>query len=196
MIGALLFSFGIIILVNEWLQRRGFISAEFSREVVHVSSALLAWRVSLITSWQVFVFLTLLLGALMWLSYTHRLLLSVHGVTRKTYGELLFPVGVLMAYWISYGQSMNFVAAMLTLGISDMMAGWINARFPPTRWWGNGQSAFAISCFVILILLFGKDFVLEAFLGCLFVAVIERVSVDGWDNLTIPVGMSLILLFV
>jgi len=48
---------------------------------------------------------------------------SIHGVKRKTYGEIFLPIGIIIAYLISNGPNVNYLSSILILTISDPLSG-------------------------------------------------------------------------
>lgn len=210
----------------ELLYHRFRVQAEHTRKLVHVGTGLLTLLFPVLLSDQIWVFalcasfLLILLASRFW-----RLLPSINGVERKTYGSLLYPVIVYLVFLffaqvsLAAGQKLYlyFYLPILILAIGDPVAALVGRRFPLRSfriWGGNkslgGSSAFLAVAFGLSLLLMFWNAVPFSFgdlasgpggvFGiCLEIAVLatlaEALSGNGWDNFTVP-GAVVLVLFV
>ncbi len=181
---ALLLAFGIL----ELLVRRGTVGSEGTRRVAHVSACAYAvWIHSFLSVGQ-FIAVAASFVLLMAASKVLHVLSSIHGTRRKTWGEVYMPLGLLLGAVIAGGNSRAFVAAAVILGVADVAAGLVgDARGSESKTWG-GTAAFAIVAIVVLIML-GRGLLRSIALG-VALALVERVSPWGTDNVTIPVATA------
>ena len=95
--------------------------AELSRKFVHIMAA------TFIATWPFFMsfgaiqVLSIILLAVVFVSKKGSIFGSVHGVSRLTYGEFLFPIAVFLSAALA-GSEWVFAAAMLHLGLADGLA--------------------------------------------------------------------------
>ena len=185
-------SFLGVLLIIEYVTRKNNYKKELTRRLAHFLSGLFGIATGLtLDSWVFITFAIVFLGIIS-ASYAIKFLTSIHGVKRKTYGEIFLPLGILSAYLIS-GPTTNFVVAVLILAISDSLAGLVGdlKLFNKGRW--TGSVFFFLSTFLILVFFF-KEQQLIVLLGlALIVTIVERFSTYGTDNLSIPISASLLL---
>lgn len=197
----------------EFLSRRFKIEAEKTRKFIHIFSGIVALsfpfflekmsEVILLTG----VFFLILMAIKKWNIFP-----SITNVERKTYGSIFFPITVLLCF-VAYHYTENYLAyflPLLVLSLSDPLASIVGRRWGrrpiPIR--GNkksfeGSLAFFISAFIfsmISIWAFSSFslivlLTLSAFIG-LSSALVELISVSGWDNITIPVSIIIVLSFI
>ncbi len=111
----------LIVFVSEILWRNKYLSAEGSRKFTHILSG------TFIASWPLFINMSqvrvmclwLLLGIL--LSRTGHILRSIHSVQRKTWGDILFPVGIGLTALLTQNPWI-FAVAVLHLALADGLA--------------------------------------------------------------------------
>lgn len=165
---------------------------ELSRKCSHVLGGLFALLMSYLLSASVFIFFTLLFFFIMYISFHKNFFTTIHQVDRKTYGELFFPLGIMSAYILSRGNDSYYLAAILILTFSDTSAGVVGSILKSKTKTMLGSTVFFIISLLILLLLFPNHFFLVLFLtfGITF---IERISLFGTDNLSIPIGILLLL---
>lgn len=213
---AITFLFLIILIIGEFLHYSLKMRPEFSRMFSHCLAGIICLLfIQMFSSpWYV---LALCLQSAMFLIATNKMgfLDSHHNVNRKTAGSSFFFVGVLIAYLISVwsGESAYFILPILIVTISDPFAAVAGLNFK-SGYWTNvlkgqkasktyiGSYAFFISSSVILFagLPFFYDLNLMSRLIIsitisIIVTLIEAVSSNGFDNLTIP-GSVIVLLFL
>lgn len=173
------------LLLNEFVARRWRPPAEVSRKVAHVGSAVLAAGSCLWLDhrWYVIIgfgFTVALLAARRFLP-----LRSLSSRSDRSWGEVLFGLGVAVAALIAHRAS-SFVLAVLILGLADTAAHLIGRRVP-VRQLILGRSVGGSATFVIIAALValpaGPGPAAVVALGC---ALAELVSPRGTDNLAVP----------
>ena len=172
----------------ELVVRRASVGSEGTRRIAHVAAcAYSVWIHSFLSTGQ-FIAVAGSFVALMAGSKLLHVLRSIHGTRRRTWGEVYMPLGLLVGAAIAGGNTGAFVAAAVILGVADVAAGLVgDARGSESKtWWGT--AAFAFVAIVVLIAL-GRGVLLGVVLG-VALALVERVSPWGTDNVTIPVAAA------
>lgn len=193
--------FGTLFFGLEIIKRKKFISADETRRIAHLGSALIAFTFPIYLPSYYIIFLCGFFFILLAISKRRMILGSIHGVTRITWGELFFPIGVaLLAIICLPEQKTIFQVAVLVLGISDTLASVVGSYYPRTIFYifknkktVTGSLAFFISAFAVLILYGIK--LPEALLFAALAAVVEVISPYGSDNVTVPLAVACLLLF-
>lgn len=201
---------GIAVMVGEFLRRQKYVGNEVSRKTIHVAHALTVGSWAFLVDYKFIiaaeiVFLVLVLGARLL-----HLLQPLRTVTRISYGDIFFPLGVMAIAWL---QPMDwvFLAALLHLGLADAFAALAGKRFPKGKYLVFGQrktlaGSLGFAVFSVLVMAFvlrysGLNFDGDDMLAFIVVPVAatlaEAGSPYGSDNLTIPVMVvGLLTLFV
>ena len=193
-----------LFLAGETMKHIFDIKVEWTRKFIHTSTGMLSMVFPLLfnSHQPVLLLCSSFLGLLLF-SKRKSLLSSINGVSRKTYGALLFPVSVYLCFVIQNmtGKVVHFYLPILILSLSDPLAALVGQRLPVGIYrimnhkkTLSGSFAFFISAFVLSIL-YGYDASQAIFLG-LIATLSEAVSKDGWDNLSIPLTILLGMLFI
>lgn len=184
-----------------------FKKAETPRKIVHILTGVYIAFWPLFMSFEWIQVLSMLLFVMVFASKRFRLFRSIHSVDRPTYGELLFPLGVLVS--ATFAQSgWIYMAAVLHLSLADGFAALVGVRYWPKfgyRIFGQaktyiGTGVFYITSLVIIagtMLLdpaaYGSNVPLVILFLPLATAFIENISPYGTDNLLVPVVVIAIL---
>lgn len=192
-----------LLLVIECVGRWRDLPREWTRKAAHVGSGLLVsplpWIVEHPSSFALVavVFALALTGAA-----RLRLLASVNGVRRRSHGVVFFPLAVAALFALSGGRPVLFLVPLAILAISDALAALVGQHLGRWRFrWATaersleGSGAFLASAFVVTfagLSVAGVGTAPERLVMALVVSLIgcalETVSIDGSDNLTIPLG--------
>ena len=202
-LGALM---GITVLLHQYCK----LPAEQSRKFLHVSGGIMAIFLPLFfqSHWWVLA-LTGTAFIILLITYLRKLLPAVHRIKRYSLGSVLFPVPVYLCFLLAERMHNNlyFWLPISLLAISD------TAAEIGGQWWGagtkqffNGQKtmagtlSFGVTGILVTIgwLYFGfhlpvAEVLLLTVLITLFSALAELVTLQGWDNLTVPAMTALIL---
>ena len=210
MIGPIIGLGGIaaMLLVAEGLWRLGGIGrAETARKLVHISTGtfIAFWPAFMSFGWVQVLSLVLFLAV--YASKKLHIFRSVHSVDRPTYGELLFPLGVLLAATFA-DSGWVYMAAVLHLSLADGLAGVVGVRFlkrysytvlGQTKTLIGTATFYIVSLFVItaVLLLDPATYGENAQLVILFLPIgttlIENLAGYGTDNLLVPAAVIVIL---
>jgi phytol kinase len=198
---------GLVLMVSELLWNKGIMRGEVSRKFVHIIVG------AFVASWPVFMPRTeiqllsfiLLLGVLV--SKGLKLFDSVHTVPRRTWVEILFPVGVGLAATFAHSD-LIFTAAVLHMGVADGLAAIVGTKLLHTKGYKIfGQrktyigsltfftAAFAITTWYAVysgIVLTSASWTILIWLP-LAATYFENVSVFGTDNLLVPILVVAVL---
>lgn len=184
--------FGILLASLEILSRKFSLSSEWVRRIPHICAALFTIFFSF---YLPPILLLSILGTfcfIMFLSRRLKILKHIHGVSRRTIGEELLPLGFMGAYLIANGDSRIFVSSVLLVGIADPVAGVIMEKYKKHL---LGILAFALVSFLLLVLFTHVAWWI-AIVIALILSIVERISSHGTDNLSIPIAAALLLLYI
>ena len=182
-----------VVLLIELARRKLDVSSDITRRVIHIFSGIYTVLdyFLLPAAW----FLSLIFISLVVMTISQRLnwFTSIHGVKRKTYGEVFLPLGTLITYAISQGKPEIFIPSMFIMTFADSFAGLTSDMLKKERKVIQGSLVFFVIAFLLLI----ENTHLELgqiFACALIVTLVERFSPVGSDNATVPVATALLLL--
>jgi phytol kinase len=197
-----------ILLASEFLWRtRIFKKAETPRKLVHIVTGtyIAFWPLLMSLGWiQV---LSLVLFAVVYASKKFHIFRSVHSVDRPTYGELLFPLGVLVSATFAH-SGWVYLAAVLHLSVADGIAALVGVRYLKRfgyKVFGQPKTVigtavfFVASLFIIAATMltdpaaYGENVQLVVLFLPLGATLIENVAIYGTDNLFVPITVIGIL---
>ena len=184
---------GVLFLI-EYITRKNNYSREITRRLAHVLSGLFAIITGFILEPRVFTTFVVIFLVIITLSYRGKFFSSIHNVKRKTYGEILLPMGILLAFIVSDGATPLYLASVLILALSDPLAGIIGSMMQRKSKYGS--LTFFISALIILAIVFDGNQILVLISIAIVITGVERISSLGTDNLTIPLVSALLLRFL
>lgn len=182
---------------------------EWTRKFVHVCSGLLVacfpW---LITSTASVIAIAAVMLVVLVVSKRFGFLSSVHGVSRKSYGDLFYLGAVIVLFTISHHAPHYYFAAILTLAIADALAAVVGSTYhtvtfnvEASKKSFEGSAIFFLATFLTihLPLLLLSDLpkgqtVAIAVQMAILVTLIEAISINGIDNFAIPVSVYFFLI--
>jgi dolichol kinase len=184
---------------------------EWTRKLVHAGGGLTSLAIPLVieSHWVVLV-LALGMGAVFLVSRAFGWLPSLHAVERRTRGVEYYPVSVYVLFLLTRGRPWLYVCCLLVLALSDAIAALVGKRFGRIQYEvdGNQKSLegsaafFGVTLAVIALpLLLWPDPTIPPAVNCLLVAVLaallatgfEAISLEGRDNLWLPLGVCIVL---
>lgn len=183
---------GVLIAI-EYLTRKKNYPKEATRRVAHFLSGIFGAVMGIILKPQIFITFAFIFLIIICISYARKFLSSIHGVKRKTYGEILLPIGILTAFLISGGQTTVYLVSVLILSISDPIAGLVRSSKLLNRNKLVGPITFFVSSLVIMSVFFKFQHLLLLLTITFIVTIVENISGYGIDNFTIPLTASLLL---
>lgn len=190
----------------EVVARLVHLSPELVRKLAHMSSAVFAALLPLVLSFSEIAVLGVGFAGLMAVSLRVGIFNAIHGVSRATYGEVFFPLGI-AALAVACPSKLPFAFGVLVLGVCDGLAALVGERFGrrvvplvqtrKTLW---GTSTFLVACFalgVLLLLPTGGVSVSYALAAAAAMALVltpvELFLTYGLDNLVLPTVAGLLL---
>ncbi len=192
--------------------RRGLLSAEASRKLVHLGMGLVCISFPFVFDSVipvqvlavVAVVSLLLLRLSPWKASAGAALFSVE---RVSVGELLFPVAVAWIFTLGFEKPLIYVISLLLLSLADTAGAIAGSRFGKRLYQTRagrksveGSCAFyvtALMCTAVPLLIWSDYDLLHiglvALTVSLFTTAVEGASGRGMDNLLIPIGSFLLL---
>jgi phytol kinase len=207
-VAIVLAAFGALLLTAELWSRLGNPKPEWTRKLVHLGGGIiglfLPW---LIESALVVFILTASLSALFVIGEKTGLLKSVHGVARKSRGSEYYPLAIWLVFVIAADQPAFYLAGVLVLALADAFAALIGSRYGAVRYEVEdefksveGSVVFFFVAFMAihlpLLLMTGLPravCVLSALLVAMLVTLFEAISLEGTDNLFVPLAVVFVL---
>lgn len=196
-----------LLLLTEKLRNSKHLKAEITRKIIHISvgSFVATWPFFM-PNWVIYAICAAFISIVL-ISRIGGLFPSIHGVERKTWGDVLFPIGIAFTLFIAHDQWI-FAASLLHLSIADGVAALVGEKFGQFNAYKilgykktlAGNLAFlAISFGVVygLTIIPDTGFSHLGALSLLWVPVIatfsEAFSVRGSDNIVVPIAVALML---
>lgn len=186
---------------------------EILRKLMHVSMGLVAagfpWLFD--QTWPVMVLaggsITVLILVRSGVAATRSVRGVLHGVERSSWGELLFPLSIVIVFVLADGDPLLYCVPILILTLADAVAALIGVRYGQMQFKTlegsksiEGSLAFftvTFLCVHITVLLFAATGRAESLLIGLLMGVIvmmfEAVAWRGLDNLFVPVASFALL---
>ncbi|HYG63719.1 MAG TPA: hypothetical protein VEL74_14150 [Thermoanaerobaculia bacterium] len=197
----------LIVFAELW-RRFGNPDAEWTRKLVHlgggITCLLFPFRVR--SPWVVLAMalpLTVLFVAGSKLGF----LKSLHGVKRRSRGAEYYPLAVFLTFVLTQGRPWLYLSAVLVLAVADAFAALIGSQYGRVRYEVEDETKSLEGSLVFLVLAFlaihlptllltdlpRPVCVLAALLVAALVTGFEAISLEGADNLFIPLAVVLIL---
>lgn len=194
--------YGALFSLNEVVAKKGRVSAEISRKLIHVLGGVVATTLPVLTqSIMLVAILTGQYALILYFSKKRNLLRSIHAVSRLTAGAELFPLAVFLCFCVSvyFNDHTLHILPLLILSISDALAALVGARTPIYRYLCfdseksiGGSLAFFISSFLIsFVVLHAQDGGVNIYQILILsgvATVAENVGRRGTDNIFIPLS--------
>lgn len=195
------------LLFAEHMRRIKHYSGETTRKFVHIAVA------TFVAFWPFFLNdLTITIACLAFFaaivaSRYLDIFPSIHRVSRKTWGDILFPVGILATLYVA-NSPWIFAAAMLHLGLADGMAAILGCKYGMKhkfKVFGHTKTILGTTTFFVISVLitywlmtFTPSLIGEHGYWLLLVLPImstgiELVAGKGTDNLFVPIAVAALL---
>ncbi len=196
----------IIVLLIAFLCKRYFPKKEeLSRKIIHIGTGpviLLAWlfdvpkNIAFFTAFSI----TIALGV----NYQYRLLPAIEDIERKSFGTIAYGISItllLLLFWPNYASSVCI--GVLSMAFGDGLAGLIGRSVKSPKWSILDQtksivgtltmgSVVAITTSIISSTNNLGIQPLEILVISLIATFLEQISPFGIDNLTVPIGVTCI----
>lgn len=195
-------------------RRRCALQPELSRKIMHLAlgASALTFPWLFHSSWPPVAIAAMTIGVLVLLrsgSLGTDAATVVHGVVRRSEGDLYFPIASAVAFILARGDVVAYSIPLLTLTLADTIAAIVGRRFGRTRFptldhrarkSAEGSLAFFVVAFLasyVTLSVFASVTPINALLIAavfgIHVTVIEAASWRGLDNLLVPVFGILLL---
>lgn len=179
-----------------------------NRKIIHIISAFLICLFPYFLSlWQI-IALSLLFFGIFLLAKILGLLPIINKVKRVSFGEIFYPIGVMISAFVflPQGEIRAFQFGILVLGLSDAFANIFGDLFgvhkielPWSKKSLEGSLAFFLSTLVIIVIFNNNFDILNLsvyFSISLILTIIELLLFFGLDNLALPVISSYLFLLI
>lgn len=192
----------VLLVVSEYLWRKGKLEPETARKVIHVFVGTFIAFWPLYMSWRTIQILSLVLFIGVFISYRLGVFGAIHKVKRKTSGELWYPIGIGLAATLTT-QPWIFTVAILHMSIADGVAAIVGMKWGITHYKIGQHTKSILGSFAFLIVSFGlcmfayvalrkelPGLSLGVFAVTPFLATaVESISRRGLDNVLIPLAV-------
>ncbi len=201
------FFVGSTIFFAEVARANKWVSGERARKIIHILVGIWGAWLPIWLGWRSIIVLGFILLAGIAATTKLKWFKSIHSVTRRTVGEYLFPVSMIILA-LFFRSEVAFAAAMLQLGIADGFAAVIGTRYGrKTRfkilgqtksWHGTLTFLFCSSAIIFWALnMVNPGLVMTSAIAMIVgiamsigfgmvLTIAELTSVRGLDNLSIP----------
>jgi dolichol kinase len=200
--------FPLLFLGGELVRRRLPADPELSRKFVHFGGGMAALFFPFVfRSPETVPLLALLLAGIILVTKHKGVLRSVHGVARRSSGAVYFPLAITLLYLLGRDRQVFYVIAVLVLTMSDSLAALAGTRYGAItydveegRKSLEGSLVFFFVTFLcaqlplLLLTDLGRpEAVLIALVIAILVTGFEAISLEGSDNIFVPLGTFFIL---
>ena len=195
-----------IVLLVSFLCKRYFPEQEeLSRKIIHIGTGpviLLAWLfdISKNIAFLSASLITIALG----INYQYRLLPAIEDIERKSFGTIAYGISItllLLLFWPRYEASISI--GILSMAFGDGLAGLIGRSINSPKWSILGQTKSLIGTLTMgavvamLTIIISSTNSLgieprEIIVISLIATFLEQISPWGIDNLTVPIGVTCI----
>jgi phytol kinase len=201
-------SFLFLLLVAEFWRRLGRPKPEWTRKLVHMAGGVVSlFFPFLIESPWVVLVLALALSGIFTLAARSGLLRSLHGIERSSRGAEYYPLAIWVVFLLTQGRPWLYVSAVLVLAVGDAFAALVGSRYGVVRYEVEDEYKSLEGSLVFLVIAFlaihlpmllltdlpRETCVLAALLVAVLVTGFEAISLQGADNLFVPLGVVIIL---
>ncbi len=190
---------GTPLLIFEAISRQYKISPEITRKAVHIlTSAVVVYMTFFLSLNEIAaisaLFLVFFVG-----TRRYNIWKSLFEIKRKSYGEIMFAVGVILAALIAEDESI-FACSVLVMGLADPAAAVIGQHYGKAHKFFNSKTIEgSIGFFLITVFLLGAFGVSSLQTALFFGAIVtlaELISRGGLDNISVPLAVCLLLNFI
>lgn len=197
----------ILLVIAERIKKYEHLNAEIARKFVHITVG------SFVAFWPFFIPYTVIylicvaFMAVILITRFSGLFPSIHNVPRRTFGDVLFPIGIASTLWLADGPWI-FTAAILHLSLADGFAALIGERYGKKNGYkilgyrktlAGNMAFFLISMLITAVLIwfepgsFANIATSVLILVPIFTTTVESLAVKGSDNLLVPITLTLLL---
>jgi phytol kinase len=203
---AVLIVFGLL-MVAEKIQKNERLNPEVTRKFIHITvGSFVAFWPFLMPDWVIYLISAAFVAVILITRFSG-LFPSIHKVPRKTWGDVLFPVGIGLTLWLAQ-DAWIFTAAILHLSLADGFAALAGEKYGKSnaykilgykKTFAGNLAFFMISLAITMGLIWFEPGSFSTIAGPMlllvpiFATTIESLSVRGSDNILVPVLLTLLL---
>lgn len=182
--------FGAFYASIEVFKRKYNIPSEYTRKIAHLFSGIGSLLASHFLSKGEFLSIACLFLLLFSVLYLKKKAQFLQIKTRRTYGEITFPLGLITLAYFLYSEKQLFMYGILTLALPDVLAGLTGYYIGSKKktFWGS-----LVYLFSAAVLLFTGFNLMQALILAFFLTIVEYLTPYGFDNLSVPVGYILVV---
>jgi phytol kinase len=194
----------LLIVAGEYLRKVHLFQAEVTRKFIHITVAAFAATWPFFMEWrQIYLISMLMLVGILLSRFLH-LFRAIHGVKRRTWGEVFFAISIGISAMLGQNE-WAFAAAMLVMGVADGFAALAGTLLDNTHRYRvlghlksrEGTITFFVMSLIILALCVNIGHlpvgVFELLGIALAVTLLENISIAGTDNLFVPLVIIILL---
>lgn len=201
--------FTVLVVVAEAWKRLRDPDPEHTRKLVHLGGgvACLFFPFLVESPWVVLV-LALGMTTLFVLGARYGFLQSLHGVARPSRGAEYYPLAIFLVFLLARERPWAYLAAVLVLAVGDAFAALVGGRYGRLRYEVEDEHKSLEGSLVFLVIAFlaihlpvllltdlpREVTVLAALLVAVLVTGFEAISLQGADNLFVPLAVTVILI--
>ncbi|HEU0014833.1 MAG TPA: hypothetical protein VFQ45_14195 [Longimicrobium sp.] len=189
-------------------RRWGNPPVEWTRKLVHFGGGVVAGAFPWLFRWHWTVLaLGIAFGLIIWGTRRLGLLSSVHGVERRSQGGIYYPIAIYLLFLLGAGQPVFYLVSLLVLMVADTLAALLGSEYgrriysvESDRRSLEGSAAFLLTTFLavhlpqLLLTQTGRaESVLIAAQIAIVVTILEGISLEGSDNLVVPLATYFLL---
>ena len=195
---------GLLVVTGEYLRRVHLFHAEVTRKFIHITVAAFAASWPFFLQWNHIYLISMLMFVGILFSRFIHLFPAIHGVKRRTWGELFFAMSIGICAVL--GQSpWGFAAAMLVMGVADGFAALVGTLLDDTHRYKvlghfksrEGTITFFVMTVIILTICASLGHLSPTVFKMLALAglatILENISVGGTDNLSVPLAIVIFI---
>ena len=207
--GLLIVLFSLLILLGlaeVWRYYGG--GAEVTRKFVHISGGVVCLFLPfLIQSVWVVLGFAASIFLVFYFAEKNKRFMSIHGVARKSHGTIYYPLAIFLIFFLSKNQPWLYVTPILVLALCDSAASLVGGKYglhfynvENEQKSMEGSLIFMLIAYLVIqipILLMTDipraDVVMASLLVAILVTGVEAISLEGTDNLFVPISVCLVL---
>src|SRR3989344_7273583 len=190
----LIFTSTVFIVGTEILTRKFALPTASTRRFIHIGTATVAGLAPFFATRDQLILVCIIFIVLLLLGRSYKLFSAIHGIDRKSFGDIYLPLGVILSALIFLPQDTHiFQFGIFIMGISDAVAGFVGEKFGKhnIEVYSNkksleGSIAFFI-CSLILTFVFFPIFGYQLLIIPIILTMTEFGLVHGFDNLILPI---------
>jgi dolichol kinase len=180
----------------ELVARHTKLPAPLLRKLVHTSTAVIVCITAVYFDYKNYIYVGSLFTILLLLARRWHPLDSLRDRSEKSFGDILFPLGIAATALIAPNAN-TFIGAILILGFADTMAYYIGRNMPSVKLFFNktlaGSLGFVLCASLVAALFLPLPFAVITAVAC---GLTELASPSGSDNFTVPLVACVMFVFL